>query len=779
MNAHTVFKTPKEKVNSMAMKILGLLMVACGLLFEGCISDNAEPKKTTGTNETPVDSTASGSLIFAFQLNRDASNHRRLARSSSESETEMPSAQVPAMAVGWSPSESAPGSEPARGYSMQNALLKTSAAYSSPLAQASLHAPFTPVVFSKDTNWIQFDDSLKGYVQQLRTYNFTDSFGTGSGRDSLVYKWPYTAPNQSVLAHISVRTYSSGKKVTAKVRDEDGDGILNQCPASKLIKIRKEWTTILGDTLLKTFTHTTHGQTSVYDSVGIGSPTSWTDSVSVLGKPVWWQETLDGDGDGFVLTHATGSKTKVIRNSYRDTQKGSLQINYEVFGPGADENYLTQADNELFPYRTVVVNDKGIDQATIKYGDVDGDGLFWNPAIGAANKAWVTHVWAVSDSITKHTDSLVEVATASGKLKEARMVLFVATLKYADGSVSAVSSKFSQGSTSLSDSFTVLEHRSFAAYIPKGSSDPMANVDSTLRVSWILSGDPTTATDDKVTHWFSQTFYKPGRPLVSTVDVFTPNGPLALGQTALAGTSMHQEIMKPTTSQSVIRTLLTRSMDPAKNVASWKSIRYFENGDSAVTTGSNPAKGIAAYTSNLGPNVKNSGWSDAASGTFKDTLKFMDPNGQVLFSEYCSGTLMQATGVGEFDRTSVRQGISTQAHFKIIQNGSKELLMTKTIGTQTSVIRIVGDTATQSDSSGLFKRNCTWYTDGSGVYRVRQSVDKIADGSKVSTGLFAFGEEGSGKGTYTAMVKGLTQSDKKVLWNADGAVFLDGIRFDR
>ncbi len=779
MNAHKVFKMPKEKVYSMAMRMFGLLIVCCSLLFQGCISNNTEPNKTTGNSETPADTVASGSLIFAFQMNRDESNHRRLARSSSEQEADLPSAQVPATTVGWSPTESAPGSEPTRGYSIQNALLKTSAAFSSLLNPASTFAPATPTNFSNDTTWIQRDDSLKGYVQQLRTYNFTDSFGTGSGRDSLVFKWPYTAPNQAVLAHISFRNYSSGKKVTAKVIDEDGDGILNQCPASKLIKIRKEWTTVLGDTVLKTVTHTTHGQTSVYDSVGIGSPTSWTDSVSVLGKLVRWQETLDGDGDGFVLTHATGSKTKVIRNSYRDSQKGSLQIYYDVFGPGADGNYLTQTDNELYPYRTVVVNDKGIDQTIVKYGDADGDGYFWNPAAGAANKAWITHVYAVTDSITVHTDSLVEVATASGKLAEARMVLFVATLKYADGSVSTVSSKFPQGSTSLSDSLTVWEHRSFAAYIPKSSSDPMANVDSILRVSWILSGDPTTAADDKVTHWFSQTFYKPGRPLVSTVDVFSPSSPLVLGQTALAGTSMHQEIMKPTTSQSVIRTLVTRSMDPAKNLSTWKSIRYFENGDSAVTNGNNPAKGIVAYTSNLGPNVKNSGWSDATSGSFKDTIKFLDPSGKVLSSEYCSGTLMQTTGVGEFDRTSVREGLSTQAHFKIVQDGSKGLLITKTIGNQSSVIRIVGDTATQSDSSGLYIRNCTWYPEGSGVNRVRQTVEKISDGSKVSTGLFAFGEEGSGSGTYTPVAKSLNQTDKKVLWTADGAVFLDGLRIDR
>ncbi len=763
----------------MAMRMLGLLMMSCTLLFQGCISDNSEPTKTTGTSEVPADTVASGSLIFAFQLNRDASNHRRLTRSNSEQEAEIPSAQVPATAIGWSPAESAPGSEPARGYSLQNALLKTSAIFANAPVQTSSLAPATSTIFSNDTTWIQWGDSLKGYVQQLRTYNFTDSFGTGSGRDSMVFKWPYTAPNQAVLAHLSFRTYSSGKKVTAKVLDEDGDGILNQCPASKLIKIRKEWTSVLGDTVLKTITHTTHGQTSVYDSIGIGSPTGWTDSVSVLGKVVWWQETLDGDGDGFVLTHGTGSKTKVIRNSYRNTQQGTLQINYEIFGPGADGNYLTQADNEWYPYRTVVVNDKGIDQVITKYGDADGDGFFWNPAAGTSNKAWITHVYAVSDSITAHTDSLIEVATASGKLSEARLVLFVATLKYADGSVSAVSSKFPQGSTSLSDSLTVWEHRSFAAYLPKSSNDPMAKVDSTLRVSWILPGDPSTAADDKVTHWFSQTFYKSGRPLVSTVDVFTPTDPVALGQAALAGTSMHQEIMKPTTSQSVIRTLVTRSMDPAKNISTWKSIRYFENGDSALATGSNPAKGIAGYSNNLGPNVKNTGWSDAISGSFKDTLKFMDPSGKILSNEYCSGTLMQTTGIGEFDRTSVREGVSTQAHFKIVQDGSKGLLMTKTIGNQSSVIRIVGDTATQSDSSGLYKRNCTWYPDGSGVYRVQQSVEKITDGSKVSTGLYAFGEQGSGNGIYTPMAKGLNQTDKKVLWNPDGAVFIDGIRIDR
>jgi len=307
-------------------------------------------------------------------------------------------------------------------------------------------------------------------------------------------------------------------------------------------------------------------------------------------------------------------------------------------------------------------------------------------------------------------------------------------------------------------------------------SDSLADYDSILRVSFIVPHDLATPADDKVTRWFTQIFYKSGRPVVSTSDVFTPDAPVSPGQIATAGASIHEDILKPINGQSVIRTLRYRITDPAKGQDDWRDVRYFENGDSSVATGSSQSEGVGTYVKNLGLKVKSSGWADANTGAFRDTLTVLDAAWKTSIQEFCEGTLKGDDGLGEFDRTTVRQGVATKSHFKVTQSGTAGMRMERRTGSDTSLIVFAEDTATTSARVGGVKRTCSWFPDGEGVYKVLESGTNAKDGTAKDTGEFTFGEDGSGTGAYTAYAKGKAQPEAKVFLRADGAAFLDGVK---
>lgn len=759
----------------MVRNIIGLSFASACLIMQGCVVDNSSTSGSVSQGTPSQDSTTVSTLDPAYQLNRDASTQARLAHPAVAAKEPEHRAAAPIAATAWSPSQAPKGSQSPHGFDIQSALLKRS---SGALTKASAKASAGQSILH-DTSFFRNDDSAKGYVQWLRTYDFTDSTGTGSGKDSIVYKWPYSPTTASVLAHVSVRTYAGGKVITAMVMDDDGDGILNQAPTAKVVKLRKQWITVLGDTTWKTLTFTTHGQSTFYDSLGIGAPTSWTDSIFVKGKNVWWQKTRDGDNDGFVLTHAAGAKIQVLRDSYQDQGDGNSRFDFEVLGAGADGDYLTQADNEHYPYRSVIVGADGKDKVNTKYGDGDGDGFFWNPVAGAANRAWVKNEYPAGDSIVSRTDSLVETLPATGNLAYAKIAFFAATLKFKDGTVTVANTKAASGSFSGTDSITVWEHTSYADYIPKGPNDPLSDYDSILRVSFIVPHDLGTPSDDEITRWYTQIFYKSGRALVSSTDVFTPDVPVSPGQAAAAGTSIHEDILKPLTGQSVVRDDVYRTIDPAKGLNDWREVRYFENGDSSVATGASESAGVGTYARNLGLNVKSTGHADAATGDFQDTLTVLDAAGKPSFTEYCEGTLKGELGLGEFDRTMVRQGVSTKSHFTVTKLGTSGIHLERVTGADTSRMDIVGDTAVTTVTMGGVERKCSWFPEGAGLYKVQETETVTTGNAPKATGDFHFGEDGSGSGAYIPYVKGKAQPEAKVFFRADGAIFLDGVKISK
>jgi len=86
-----------------------------------------------------------------------------------------------------------------------------------------------------------------------------------------------------------------------------------------------------------------HGFTNLYDSIGPGLDTGWTDSVVIGGKLVSWDRLMDGDGDGFVLTAAAGKKVRVNRDAYVELGEGVFRLDRETFGPGADGAIFSSA----------------------------------------------------------------------------------------------------------------------------------------------------------------------------------------------------------------------------------------------------------------------------------------------------------------------------------------------------------------------------------------------------------------------------------------------------
>jgi hypothetical protein len=770
MNMNISAKTTQILEKTMFQKSLYLAAVLSGFLIQGCLQNDSVSSSKNNNEPATSDVEAKPNLVLAAQVNDNASTHRRLAAPKSAEGTSDESTTVPVTAVGWSSSQSPDGFGTPKGFELGAALLKRSSGL------AKLSASGVIPVITKDTTWILLPDSANPNARQIRTYNFTDSTGSGTGRDSIVLKAPYVPANPTTLGHVSMRTFTSGKKTIATVYDEDGDGILNEGPAATGVKLRKVWITTSGDTTWKTITNTAHGQTTYYDSLGSGKPSKWTDSIYVAGKVIWWQKTFVLDGDGYIPTKATTTKTRVYQDSYRLISTGLFYYEYASFGTGLDGNYMTQADNERYAYRSTIVTAAGLDQRITHYGDGDGDGFFWTPATGAVNKVWVRNVYGASEGIVSSQDSLVETLPVSGKMADAKISYFAATLKYTDGTETVVNTKSLLGTFSGKDTIMVQEHKSYAGYVSKSASDPAKDLDSTLKVTWVLPGDLTTPADDKLVSWLSQSFYKSGHAEVSTVDVFTPDIAVTPGKKALAGTSIHQDVFKPVSSQSVIRTVKYRVFDPAKNLSDWKEIRLFENGDSSVTTGSNTASGVGSYATDLGENIKSSGWSDANTGAFKDTLKIMGTNKKPAFEAYTNGTLSSETGIGEFDRTTVRQGVSTQSHFKAVKDGSGGLTLTATTGLEEFILNIKGDSSSWTETKNGITRKLNGFAEGAGTYRVTGSEEVVKDGLVKSKGEYTFGEAGAGSGTYTHYTKGVAQPAKRADFRNDGVIFLGGVK---
>jgi len=387
--------------------------------------DGSKQRESAAKAQADSDSAAAAMLLPAYQLNREASSHARLvaAKGNVEQPEAQPAADVPAL--GTPAPKSAKVFGPKRQPDIAGALLKR-AALGKAAAAGSAAA-------GADSAWFVLDDSSHGRILWVHAYIQTEAGSSVEARDTLIYAWPYGPNNQTVLGHSGARAHADGTRQSYAFSDEDGDGMLNEATPGTQIRLRKQWLTVHGDTAWKSVHHTVHGFTNLYDSIGAGRDTGWTDTVFLSGKVVSWDRLMDGDGDGFVLTAAAGKQVRVNRDAYVELGVGVFRLDRESFGPGADGDFLAAADNERYPYNSQTIDSAGHTLAVTRYGDGDGDGFSFDPAAGAGgNRAWIANEYPPDDSVKSSSDSLAQILSGPGGA-DAKVAAYAAKREYKDG----------------------------------------------------------------------------------------------------------------------------------------------------------------------------------------------------------------------------------------------------------------------------------------------------------------------------------------------------------
>lgn len=751
------------------------------LLAAGCAQVGTEEKDPDGQVIDGIyDTSATGPVLAARRLHDDASTHQRLAAADGEE-----TAPVVAAALGPPSFSTRPGGKAGAQGSrvapvMALALLKTSAPAASHALSYSVLGAKSPASVvaswaSGDTTGLRYADSAKGYIQQVREKPFTDSLGSGTMLDSLVYRWPYSPASPTVIFHGRLLAYADGRRARYDIHDEDGDGLLNEALLGKSVMLRRVYTLRSGDTAWKTVSHTVHGQTTQYDSLGAGRLSSWSDSASVSAKSVWSRRNYDGDGDGMVLTAAAGAKVRVLRDASTSLADGSLRLDFEGFGAGPDGKYLAEADNERFAWRSAVIDSKGRDVEQVRHGDADGDGFYWSAAAGATNRVYATRIRSAAEGFISYRDSLVQDLAASFA-QEPRLVSFASETRRVDGTVSSVSLRLPPGTSSsgASDTVQVREVISYAAYIPRSPADSLADLDSAVTVLWLVAGEVENDRDDRLTQWHRREHFKSGRPLQSAAVQVRGDAPFAPGAIPGSGLLLREQVFRPGTAQGLARSAFMREFGGAEPKP-WKRTDWLATGDSAVSSGYAVAIGPSAYVRELGPEARCSGWRDASTGEFRDTVARLDPSGKVAFRETYAGTLKPSDGTGEFIRRRLGPGTDTAAIRYAVTRGADGLLLLRVSGTDSIRIAWKGDTAIATEKVGGLTVRGTWRPEA-GAYRMTQSKSETAGGKARGGADYSFGRDGSGAGVDTRLSADGKKSEGAVRFRADGTVYYDGVK---
>jgi hypothetical protein len=760
-----------------------LAMLAAALLASGCArvgtgEDDPEGQVIDGI----LDSSATAPVLAARRLHDDASAHHRFAEADGRESAPVIAAPMgpPSFSTHPGGKAAAQGSRMAPGMVM--ALLKASAAPSVaatvPGIQAVSALPAAPPFAAGDTTGLRYGDSAKGYIQQVRSKPFTDSLGAGTLTDSLVYRWPFSPTSPTVLSHVRRLAYADGRRAGFVIVDEDGDGILNEASPGKSVMLRRTWSLVSGDTAWKTVSHTVHGQTTLYDSLGGGRLSTWSDSAFFAGRMVWWRRTYDGDGDGFVLSAAASAKPRILRDASSTLSDGSLRLDYEAFGAGPDGDYLKEADNDRHAWRSAVVDSRGRDVEQVRHGDADGDGLYWSAAPGAKNRVFSTHVRAATEGVPAYSDSLVQdlPALGSGASEKPRLVSFTSRTQRLDRTVSTLSLRLPPGvaSSGVSDTVQIRETLAFAAYVPRSPSDSLADLDSVVTVLWIVPGDPESDSDDRLTQWHRREHFKTGRPLLSAAVQVRGDAPFAPVELPASGLLLREEIYRPTTAQALSRSLVLREFG-GTGPKPWKRTDWFATGDSAVSSGLSGVEGPSTYARELGPEARCSGWRDAKTGEFRDTVVRLDAKGKAAFREAYEGVLKPSDGTGSFFRRRLGAGADTTAVRYAVTRGTDGLELSRVSGSDTVRIRWNGDTASVTETLGGLTVRGSWHPEG-GAYRVIQTKTETAGGKARGGADYSFGSDGAGAGVDTRISADGMKREGAVRFRADGTVHYDGVK---
>jgi hypothetical protein len=315
-----------------------------------------------------------------------------------------------------------------------------------------------------------------------------------------------------------------------------------------------------------------------------------------------------------------------------------------------------------------------------------------------------------------------------------------------------------------------------ADYAAKGSSDPLAGLDSTLKVTWVVPGDPASPSDDRVIRLYSQVWHKAGQTAVTSWQLFTPAAPLAAGATPTAGTLVIETRSNPTSSKSRIRSTLVREFDAANDASIWSRTDHFENGDSAKSSGEGVLAGAGTYTQDLGRYARNSGYHDSKTGAFKDTLILLDFKGGEKSREIAWGAVDAEKGTGDYQVKRLGGRDTATAHIVVTADGAGFLLKRETADGAIE-IAFHGDTASTARTFAGVRHAYAWTAAG-GAYTVTQKDENTVTGAAVATGSYSFGQDLSGNGARTRTPAGKSPVEAKAQFQSDGTVYVDGIRVE-
>lgn len=751
-------KTPSFR----SLALAGLLS-AGAVLFPGCSKNPAAANDTSKQDEAAAsaqsgsDSAAAAMLLPAYQLNREASAHARLMAMKSGSEAPKPAAPALAPALGAPPSGPSKRLAPRKQPDIAAALLKRSALGKAAAAMAA-----------GDSSWFVLADSAQGRILWVRASTLTDSGSPVEARDTLVYKWPYSPDNRTVLGHLGARAFASGARQSYAISDEDGDGYLNEAAPGAKVRLRKQWITVHGDTAWKSVHHTVHGGTGLYDTIGPGLDTGWVDTVFVGGKLASWQRFMDGDKDGFVLTAAAGKQVRVNRDAYVDLGGGGFRVDQEAFGPGADGDFLKDADNEIYPSERHTLDAEGHSLAITRQGDGDGDGFYFDPAAGAdGNRAWIVNQYPADDTVKAWSDSLAQILSGAAG-KDARITYYRKALAYADGrKLTAFTRSPGKDAFGADDTVQYWEKWDLTGWSLGGGAD------SALKVTWMLPGDLADPSDDKLARTYAQTWYAPGQPLVYVAEILNAGAAFAPGQEPQAGEWTREERRNPVSSKSVIRSQLYREFDLPKGKSDWRRTDTFESGATTESNGSGAPGGAGVYAQDLGTGARSTGTYDAATGVFADTTAFLGAAGETRSREIAWGEVDAAKGTCEYHAKRLGGRDTATVHVTAVIEG-KGLSLTRAGASDTVRLHLEGDSALLVKTLGGVKRTYAW-TEASGAYRVSET-DVDADGKPVASGEYFFGKDLSGTGTVKQTPPGKTATEANAEFLSDGSAYLGGIR---
>lgn len=751
------------KTSNLRPLALGILAAAGAAWLSACSKNPAASNETANRDDasaqaqSDADSAAAAMLLPAYQLNREASAHARLVAMKAGSEGPRPAAPALAPALGTPPAGNSAGLAPKKQPNLAAALLKRAA-----LGKAAAGGS------ASDSSWLELGDSAQGHILSVRAYSQVEAGAPVEARDTLVYKWPYAAGSGTVLGHTGARAYANGARLAFVISDEDGNGNLNGADPGAKVRLRKQWVTAHGDTVWKSVHHTVHGTTGLYDTIGAGLDTGWTDTVFVGGKVASWQRYMDGDKDGFVQTAAPGKQVRVNRDAYAVLEGGVIQSDQEAFGPGADGDFLKDADNEIYPSVRQTLDAQGHTLADTRHGDGDGDGFYFDPAAGAdGNRGWIVNRYPANDSVKAWSDSLVQILSGPGG-SDAKVAFYRSSRAYADGrKLTTLTRTPGKDAFGGSDTVQYWEKWDWTAWSARGG------VDSVLKVTWMLPGDLGDPADDKLTATYARTWYAPGGDLVYVSESLNADAAFAPGQAPQAGNWTREERRNPVSSKSVVRSVLYQEFDLPKGAADWRRTDYLESGATTESNGSGAPGGAGVYAQNLGTGARNTGFYDAATGEFADTTAFLGAAGDVRSREIAWGEVDPATGVCDYQVKRLGGKDTATAHVKATVDG-KGIALTRTSASGSLSLRLEGDSAVLVKTLGGVKRTYTW-TAEAGAYSVSEA-DTDADGRTIASGEYSFGRDLSGTGAVKKTPPGKTATESNAQFFSDGSLYLDGIR---